>query len=160
KRRLIKLDKERLLHHAVEDWIASTVRNLAEHDGVARHNTRRPKHLRYAERAERDGSRDDHRDDVSQPDDRALDDSVIASAPGKGAGESPQLNGKVARRLKAPIRIFLKSTIDRGLERRRDGVTQCRQTRWLISENRVHRLDRRITVERADARDHLVENGA
>src|SRR5262249_20502796 len=62
--------------------------------------------------------------------------------------------------MEAMLWAFLQTVSHHALQRWRNLAAGLSRLRRLCIQNRVHRLDRRIALERSLARQHLVENGA
>ena len=71
-----------------------------------------------------------------------------------------EVERQVVRRVEALLGILLEAVPHDAVEARRDVLVGRREVRRVLPQDGRHRLRRRLAVEGARARDHLVENGA
>ena len=73
-------------------------------------------------------------------------------------GQRLEIERDVARRVEALFGILLQAVPHDPLEPRLDALVRRREVRRFLAQDRRHRLRRRVAVERADAREHLVQD--
>ena len=88
----------------------------------------------------------------------ATADAPVASSP--TSRERLEVEREVARRLEPLLRVLLEAVPHDPLEPGLDVLVRRREIRRLLSQDRRHRLRRRVAAERALAREHLVEDRA
>jgi hypothetical protein len=76
------------------------------------------------------------------------------------AGERAEVEGEIARGLKALVRILFEAVAHHAFERAGDADVELVEIGRLVFEDRVQRLDRRVAAERRASRQHLVEHRA
>ena len=76
------------------------------------------------------------------------------------AGEGLQVEREVVRRVEALLGVLLEAVADDPLEARRDVLVRDGEVRRVLLQDRRHRVGGRVAVERALAREHLVEDRA
>jgi len=82
---------------------------------------------------------------------------------GAGRGDSGQrleVEREIAGRLEPLLRVLLQAVAQDSLQPRRDTLVRDREIRRILSQDRRHRVRRRIPLEGAAARQHLVKNRA
>src|ERR1017187_7961806 len=84
---------------------------------------------------------------------------TVAALPQARARRTP-LTATTSGRLKTFRGIFLETMTDDALQRRRHIAVRLGEIRRLLFENGAHGFDGGLAVERALARDHLIEDRA
>ncbi len=108
----------------------------------------------------RQGEENERRDhDPAQP---------AGAARGGGRGDGPlrrrharqllEIEGEVVRGVEALLGVLLEAVADDPVEPRRDVLVGEREIRRILPQDRRHRLGRRVGVEGAPAREHLVQD--
>ena len=84
----------------------------------------------------------------------------VGHALARQAGQRLNVERDVACRLEALLRVLLEAVQDDPVERGRQRLAPLGGRRGVLLEDRVHRLDGRVALERAASRQHLVEHDA
>ena len=128
--------------------------------GLKRHRVRLNRDRPPRGEEAQDGSRRHRRRERSQPPAPRFRRSDNDGRPYRRSRHGFQRKRHIARRLKALLRLLLKTAADDAIDRRRDSTNAFCEVRGIVLQNRGHRLGSGVARECAATREHFVDHDA